>query len=105
MFIHIHLKEFHDFYIAYLEDDGNKRIIGDLIHDKEFLFGIIQRELKKIKSNFQTSFQLYEDYNNPLKNHIECSEHYLDFYIYLLEYVSKHPNDYNKVYKYAVIKY
>ena len=56
MFIHIYLKEFHDFYIAYLEDDEKKRIIGDLIHDKEFIFDIIQSEFKEIKSDFQTTF-------------------------------------------------
>ena len=69
------------------------------------MFDIIQSEFKEIKSDFQTTFQLYEDYKNSLKNDIECSEHYLSFYTYFLECVTKYPNIYNKVLTYAVVKY
>ena len=72
---------------------------------KNFIFDIIQSEFKEIKSDCQTTFQLYEDYKNSLKNDIECTKHYLDVYTYFLEYVTKYQNDYNKIYKYAVVKY
>ena len=82
-------------------------IIDDLImlDDRYSLFIIIKSEFNDESSDIKFYFEKYEDFKNSLKNNIVYSSTCVGFYSYFMKYEEIYVDNYNKVYKFTVIKY
>ena len=52
----------------FLEDKERISILGNLISDKYIVFEVVLSEFKKVKPEFESPFNEYEDYKQTLRN-------------------------------------
>ena len=76
-----------------------------MLDDRYSLFIIIKSEFNDESSDIKFYFEKYEDFKNSLKNNIVYSSTCVGFYSYFMKYEEIYVDNYNKVYKFTVIKY
>ena len=103
--IDIIVKDFHDFYVDFLEDSLKKKTLGKLITDSDITFSIILSEYKDKTPEFILSLDQYNEYKNSLNKDIQQSEQCLAFNNYFQEFHVQYPNDFKRAYDCCVIKF